>query len=212
MKFLDKVNKVMVIGCGGTGSILIPQVCRYLYSLRFTGKIIFCDGDEYTDGNKDRQTFSNKFIGKNKAEYQALAIVAQIPELTNNIEFIDEYLDKDKIEELVPDGTIVITCVDTRAARKYVEDRCMQLKDVAHICCGNEMVNGQVQMSYRRDGKQITPSIYVRSPKFNDANDDRAKMDCVTLAALPGGGQLVCANMMAASLALNFCMQILSKD
>lgn len=210
--FLNKVHKIIVLGCGGTGSILIPQLCRYLYSLNFIGEIIFVDGDSYSNDNRARQSFLPKFIGTNKAEYQATYVSKMFPEMAPYINFIPEYLTKEKIDSLIIDGTIIINCVDNKAARKYVEDRCLQLSDVAHICCGNEMVHGQVQINYRRNGQQITPTIYNRSPKFNDVNDDRSVMDCQQLAALPGGGQLICANMTAATIALNFVMQILTKD
>lgn len=212
MKFFDQVGRVVVIGCGGTGSILIPQLTRYLYSIRYKGKIIFADGDAYEDKNKDRQTFSPKFIGTNKAEYQAKATLASLESLGDQIEFIPEYLNEEKINEIISEGTIVINCVDNKAARKYVEDRCLQLKDVAHICCGNELTNGQVQISYRRAGAQVAPSIYVRNPKSNDINDDRSKLNCQQMAQLESGGQIICANMTAASIALNYVVQILSKD
>lgn len=205
---LKKVDKVLVIGAGGTGSILLPQLARFLRSEKFGGKLVIADGDSYTDSNANRQQFSLSKIGMNKAEYQALAIVSQLPDMGDTVEFLSEYLDQAKINELITDHTIVINCVDNLAARKFVEDRCQSLDNAAHICCGNELSVGQVQISLRKNGKSVTPNIYKQSPNFNSAADDRSKLDCEGLAALPGGGQLIAANMMAATLAMNYMVQL----
>ena len=204
---LKDIQKVLVIGAGGTGSILLPQLARFLRSESFGGKLIIADGDAYSDTNANRQQFSMSKVGMNKAEYQALAIVSQLPDIADTVEFLPEYLDQSRIEELVVDGTIVINCVDNRAARKFVEDQCQSLDNSMHICCGNELSTGQVQVSLRQNGEQLTPDIYKQSPNFNSDNDDRSKLDCEELAALPGGGQLIAANMMAATLALNYIIQ-----
>ncbi len=205
---IQDVQKVIVIGAGGTGSILLPQLARYLRSQDFHGKLIIVDGDTYSESNAERQLFALSKIGLNKAEYQNAAIVSQLPDMEDTVEFLDEYIGKDDIDELVNDFTVVINCVDNNAVRKYVEDRCATLNDAAHICCGNEMYTGQVQISLRRDGKWIKPTIFAQSPNFNSTNNDRSTMDCQQIAALPGGGQLICANMMAAAFALGIFIQL----
>lgn len=209
---MHRFNKIIVLGAGGTGSALLPFLARYLFSQNYKGRLIIVDGDEYSESNLERQLFATKFIGENKAKYQAGLIASHLPTLADSVEYIDEYLTKDAIEEIINDGTIVINCVDNFAARKYVEDKVVSLNTAAHICCGNELSNGQVQISLRVDGKEITPTIYKAIPKFDSVNDDRAKMSCEELGALPSGGQLVSANLMAGALALNYVIMLFSDN
>lgn len=201
------IQKILVIGAGGTGSFLLPPLARFLRSINYDGRIIIADGDKYEDSNSDRQLFSRSHIGKNKAEYQALAIQSQLGDM--EIEIIPEYLNKEKINSIIEEETLVINCVDNLAARKFVEDRILELETGAHICCGNDLRHGNVQISLRHNNKQLTPSIYDIHPEFNSDNDDRSVMNCQDISDLSSGGQIIGANMMAASLAMNFVIQLL---
>jgi molybdopterin/thiamine biosynthesis adenylyltransferase len=207
---IKDLNYVIVIGAGGTGSILIPLLGRYLLSQDYHGRIIIADGDQYTESNLDRQLFAPKFSGKNKAEYQCELLYNHIPAFQNKIIPINKFLSKQDIDEMITDNMIIINCADNNAIRKYVEDKCDTLQNVAHICCGNELFTGQVQASVINNGNRITSDIYKNISKFNSTNDDRSEMSCEELAKLPSGGQLICANAMAAVLALNYLMQITS--
>lgn len=208
---MKNIDKVIVLGAGGTGSLLISALARYLNSSGFDGSLVIIDGDAYSNTNVDRQLFGTSAIGQNKAEYQAKVLEAHLPNFAAKcVTFLAEYVGKDDIETLVTENTVVINCTDNMAARKYVEDKVLTLENGTHICCGNELNTGQVQIHHRKDGKSITPSIYDRIPKFNSTADDRATMSCEELAALPGGGQLIVANMMAATLALMYMIQISS--
>lgn len=205
---VPNIKKVIVIGAGGTGSMLLMPLSRYLRSLKFEGILIIVDGDSYSESNAERQLFALSKVGTNKAEYSSMAICSQLPDFAEQVEFISKYIGKADIKDLVDNFTVVINCVDNNAVRKHVEDRCLKLNDVAHICCGNELSTGQVQMSLRRNGKQVKPSIYKQSPVFENGNEDRSEMDCEAIAKLPGGGQLIGANMMAASIALSYMIQL----
>lgn len=200
-----KINKIIVIGCGGTGGFLIPPLARYMNSRLPDAKLILCDGDSYSTSNVERQVFNATKLGMNKAEYQAAVLATQIVKLIDDgrISYKPEYLSKENVEYMVGENTVVINCADNNAIRKYVEDHILTLQNACHICCGNENYTGQIIVSYRKDGAQVTPSIYDLAPEFNSTNDDRADMSCEDLAALPSGGQVVSANLMSASLALN---------
>lgn len=67
------VTNVVVFGCGGTGSRLIPLVTQLLSSHEFTKnvKVILVDGDIVEDKNTKRQLFTKMDVGKNKAEVLA---------------------------------------------------------------------------------------------------------------------------------------------
>jgi molybdopterin/thiamine biosynthesis adenylyltransferase len=209
---ITNLERVVILGLGGTGSILLPLVARYLRSQNYQGKLILIDGDEYSFSNVDRQLFAMKYIGENKAVYQFKALESQVPELTAQTHVITDYVGVADVDQIVTENTIVINCSDNKAARKIIEDRCLQLQNAVHICCGNELVTGQVQVNLRVDGVQITPSIYDRSPVFDSMAEDRSAMSCEEMAALPSGGQLICANATAAVLALNMLDQVLTNS
>lgn len=205
-------NKVLVIGAGGTGSMLFVNLARYLRSIKFTGQLIIADGDLYSENNLERQNSGTAGVNRNKAEYQASLASYMLQDFADNIMFVDKYLSQSELQNIITNGTIVFNCVDNMAARKYVEDIVDSLQTAAHICCGNELRDGQVQLSHKINNERITPSLYRDSPNFNSTNDDRSTMTCEDIAKLPSGGQIIATNMMAASIALNFAIQILGNQ
>ena len=204
---IPEIKHVVILGCGGTGSYLAAAVARYLRSKQYAGDFTVIDPDTYSDNNLERQDFGTEHIGMNKAEYQASHIARLLPDFPD-INYVDQYLTEENVSEIITEDTVVFNCTDNKAARKYTEDQVLTLNNAAHICCGNDQYVGQVQISYRKNGVQITPSIYVNVPAFNSTDDDRTKMSCEELAALPEGGQVICANMMAAALALTYFVQL----
>lgn len=208
------IHKILVIGAGGTGSALFIPLCRYLSSQAYDGRVVIADGDKYEISNADRQNFSQDFIGDNKAQYQVMVAESVIPSdnITYDLIYVDRFLTKEDINNLVEEHTIVVNCVDNKAARKYVEDRVLELNNAYHICCGNEKTSGQTTITARVNGKLITKSLYDLYPKFNSVDGDRSVMSCEEMAQLPSGGQIIMANMTAAVLALNFIQQIFTDN
>ncbi len=206
------IDRVVVIGCGGTGSYLAKPLARLIRNLDRHVDLFLADGDSYSHSNMDRQSFAIDAVGKNKAEYQAESILKEMDGLNEKIYIVDQFLsEKDINDEVVVEGTMVINCADNNAIRKFAEDAIDKLKDGVHICCGNELRHGQVQVSAKENGERTCRSIYEDAPVFNSTDGDRSAMSCQDLANLPGGGQLISANMMAASLALNYATHILTK-
>lgn len=201
-------NSIVVVGCGGTGSYLIQPLARFLNSVNYQGHIYLCDGDAYDVGNRDRQNFDDKAIGISKSEYHASVIADMFPAL--NVNMVTEYLGRDDLKEF-GDKAIFINCADNHAIRKFVEDYVDQSSDSMHICCGNERTRGQVQISGKSGGSRVFESIFKRYPEFNSVDADRSTMTCEEFAKLPSGGQVVSANMMAASIALNYALALLTK-
>ena len=58
------INKIILIGCGGTGSYLAPPLARFLKAFKFAGELILADGDSYEPSNLDRQSFNLDLIGE----------------------------------------------------------------------------------------------------------------------------------------------------
>lgn len=198
------IENIFVIGAGGTGSFLIPALARFLFSQNFNGVLTIIDGDKYEEKNADRQLFSKAMLNTNKAEYQCMAIESQLPNVPFELEYIDEYLSEEDVKTTIPNGSVVINCADNHAIRKYVEDHIQSLEHGIHICCGNEFRDGQVQVS----GLSELPSIYEKYPEMNTTDGDISTMSCQEISALPSGGQLIAANMMAAAIGLNYFIRV----
>lgn len=122
----------MVIGAGGIGSYLLPVLQKQLTA---ADQIIIMDGDKLESRNLDRQNFTRKHVGRNKAE--ALASMYRGHGLADIIP-IPEYLDDvAKIVEDYADINAIVACPDNNAARL----RCMRVADglgIVAILCGNE--------------------------------------------------------------------------
>jgi molybdopterin/thiamine biosynthesis adenylyltransferase len=212
MTLIKSTKQIIVVGCGGTGSFLIPPLCRYLSSLDYLEDIILIDGDQYSSSNIDRQIFDTNQTGINKAECQAAYILATMPKLKPNLQYIDVYVGLEELDEVLGENFIIFNCGDNNALRHNVEQICLKRQNAIHICCGNEMFHGQVQISMRQNNKQIFPPIWDRFPQFKTLEADRSKMSCEELSKLPSGGQVISANMMAASLALNTLVGLFSPN
>lgn len=206
---IKNIKRIVIIGCGGTGSMLAMPMCRFLLTNPdFSGDIFLVDGDSYSESNSTRQNFHPQYINTNKAEYQKLAIQSNLG-CDDRIISIPKYLSKNDVNDIIIENTVVFNCADNLAIRKYVEDRVATLNNASHICCGNENHRGQVQIYYRKFGKDITPSIYMQHPEFDSNNDDRSEMSCEELSKLPGGGQLIFSNFASASIAMGLFFQLL---
>lgn len=76
-------DKVVVIGAGGTGSMLLPSLSRFLRSIKFEGDLVIVDGDSYSPGNLDRQILVLLMIQKIKPHikrtyYQIIYLIGLI--------------------------------------------------------------------------------------------------------------------------------------
>lgn len=199
--FLETVKSIVIVGVGGTGSFLLTQLVRYINSLPFAGKIeiVIVDGDKYEENNVDRQEFAHSRMGKNKADVQVEVYKQKFPKL--KITSVPEYLGEGNIENVIWENSVTFCCVDNHVCRFLVSKHCQNLNDALLISGGNEEYDGNVQSFRRLNGENVNKPIEVRHPEIAMANDgDRSEMSCAELAELPGGGQVIFTNAMAASL------------
>lgn len=197
----DNFKKIIVVGVGGTGSFLLPPLIRYLNSrtdVNSSIDIVLIDGDKYDVNNISRQEFAHSLLGKNKAEVQAAMYCKKFSELS--IYPVGDYLGKDNID-IISEGSIVFCCVDNHFCRHLISDRCKELNNVLLISGGNEEYDGNVQSYFKFEGKEYNSPIENRHPEIKeDTNGDRSVMSCEQLAQLPGGGQVIFANLFSATL------------
>jgi PRTRC genetic system ThiF family protein len=166
---------VIVVGCGGNGSYIIPQMMRFIKTLmervnrpieagqRRTSsnlkfEITLIDGDNIEQKNLVRQNFIAPDVGKNKA-----IVLAQRYGKAFGLEVgaIDRYLDKEMAENLIWQGNtrsqIILGCVDNNATRKVLHELIVDkpkydyvnMNHLFWIDVANETFDGQLSIGYR---------------------------------------------------------------
>jgi PRTRC genetic system ThiF family protein len=115
---------VTIIGCGGTGSLLLQQLARIAYAWKaLTGHcmlVTVVDGDEVDHTNVGRQLFADNEYGYNKA-FVAVSRINRFYDF-NWIAYPKHF--NLKQESLVDSfsSNIVISCTDTVQSRKDVKE------------------------------------------------------------------------------------------
>lgn len=205
-------QRVIVIGCGGIGKALLPNLCRFLnFDQDHQWRVVLVDGDEYTASNAARQAFST--LG-NKAEVSRDELAPQFPNLV--IEAVAAYVagPSDQVSqqhegltvqvaELIKDGDVVFLCVDNHKTRLTVSQRCQTLNNVKLFSGGNGLTDGNVQVYVRRNGRDLFQPLEVVHPEIQDAATAKAphEMSCEELASA-GTPQILIANVFAATIML----------
>lgn len=192
----------ILIGAGGTGSILFPLLFRYLatyYEHRdddYTLTVI--DGKEVSASKLGRQLFDGRYAGNPKAS----ALIEQYAADPNVVIAVPRYLDGSNIGG-VREGSVVLIAADNFPVRARLEEHAQTLQDITIINGGNEMFDGSLQIYVRRDGEDITPRLSQGHPELLvDDKRDPAALSCDQIAELPSGEQTIIANMMSATTML----------
>lgn len=140
---------VTLIGCGGTGSLVLSKLARLHKALNFLDHpgfyVSVYDGDFVEEYNVGRQLFTENDIGENKA----ICSVSKI-NLAFNLNW-DSYPEYFRGKDIV--GNIIISCVDNHKAKKDVIDSFFKKDDKYSIDinkryflidCGNGRDFGQI--------------------------------------------------------------------
>lgn len=191
------MNNYVLIGAGGTGSQFIGPALAYLKSWHnndnSSWEFTVVDGDSYHSDNLTRQLFDPIYTGVNKAE--AMAHMYQHYPVTA----VPKYIGTEELEYLLVDGTVVFLGVDNYSIRALVEERALDLDNCVIINGGNERHDGTVQIWIRQNGENKTPRLTYGHPEIKYlAEDDRSAMTCMQAMTMPGGEQLIIANMASA--------------
>ena len=219
---------IFVIGCGGTGSYLIPNLARLLSVKQVDGlitRLFLCDADEVEEKNLLRQNFIQNDIGKNKASVLATRYSKAfgIP-----IAAIEDYFpagDSSTVSRWVfdslnsginlfgdePTGVscdIIISCVDNVKTRLSIADfrKNNGPSTPIWIDTGNEEFRGQVVFSdYICEEVGPTPDVFAIFPNMLDQMTKSDHPDALSCAdhAL-SAPQNIGANMTSAQCAFNY--------
>lgn len=150
--------RVVVIGCGGNGSVMamgLPYIHQALLLAGHFGglDVTLIDGDIVSPSNCVRQPFSQSEIGLSKS-----MVLASRINLFWGLQWkaVQEHVSKShKVEE----ADLVISCVDTRAARA----------DISGLVGGNATVSYWLDLGNGADGGQ-----FVLGQPWNRRNSRRA--------------------------------------
>lgn len=227
------VKAIVVIGCGGTGSWLIPKLVKTINDMKrknlitkdFTLTLV--DGDTVEPKNLIRQNFIEQDIGKNKA---AVMADRYSPHLNDGIStvYLDKYLTKikenlegkDKDNFVNTDSflysftgentaTIIFNLVDNDNARKSLHCSASYLSDRSNIVIadvGNEDTFGQLYASFYNKYYNLFEDNFFDWNTAAWGNDEEVKIYSCAEADVDEAkqDQFLVANDSAATLAHNW--------
>lgn len=225
-------QRIMIVGCGGTGAYVSGHLARLISVLSedpdrpYGGiKLILVDGDKVEQKNLERQHFIRQDLGLNKAEALAARYSAAFG---MEIEVVPSYLeDANAVATLDPQ--LLIGCVDNNASRKIMNTWFVHERDYAYsgrfwIDSGNEENSGQVVCGFMppsggnpyRYGGDLRPNEELFSlptvaevyPALLEKDGKfNSQLSCAELAA--SAPQNMMTNITAAAIVLNFAQKIL---
>jgi hypothetical protein len=143
---------VALVGCGGTGGIVLKELCRLLYGLKearrgateplFGGPepdgvppLVVIDGDSVERKNLLRQNFVPADVRGKKATVLASRYAAAFG---LEVSAYPRYLNADtRLPNLIPDRSVVVGCVDNAATRALLHDKLSDYHNVVYVDSGN---------------------------------------------------------------------------
>lgn len=160
--------RMVVIGCGGTGSALIgglPFLHQALIASGHPGlQVIVADGDRVSPTNCVRQPFSESEIGL----YKSIVLVNRL-----NLFWGLQWQASSDFVTAKTQGKadIIISCVDTRAARLEITKsplfkECVYWLDLGNTSDGGQFVLGQPRNSRNRKTRRRLPTIAELFPEI----------------------------------------------
>jgi PRTRC genetic system ThiF family protein len=209
----DGAVRVLIVGCGGTGSVLLGQLPYLSQALVARGhaglEVLVLDPDVVSDSNCVRQPFARSEVGQAKATvlvsrlnaFFGLSWLARVAPFTRE-------LDLHSVD-------IIIGCVDSRAARAEIVAALARTDCVSYyLDCGNAADGGQVVLGEPRNAANRRNALRLRTvdelmPEIVDAtlDADDTLPSCSALEALTR--QAPGVNMVIAGAAANLLHRLL---
>lgn len=153
---------VVVVGAGGTGGILIQQLCRLLYGMNdlarrarieppllhndhelddyHTGAVplTIVDGDTVEPANIRRQLFIEGDLHENKALVLAGRYAAAFGlEVSAYPRYLCPTIPEQELMEVIPERSVVVGAVDNAATRRLLHELLDRYRDVVYLDSGN---------------------------------------------------------------------------
>lgn len=206
------VDACILVGCGGTGSLLVEPLSRLLayhassaVAKREPG-LVLCDGDRFESKNAARQLGCEPGAFKANVAAQRARLALPAPCVLESCGYLDRGSMTEILQGLEATCPLVVLAVDNHATRR----ECMlaweaNVSDGLLVSPGNELTDGSVLAWLRRHERNLTPSPLEVGPDGPSHPEllkpsDRMPGGCIEQA--PSAPQLISANLMAASLTL----------
>jgi len=214
-ELLERQVRVLVVGCGGTGSAIVAGLPYLHQSLVARGHpgglhVTVMDGDTISATNCIRQPFTRSEIGLNKAivlvnrlnMFWGLKWEA-IPVHLKAGTFISRSYSGDDLR-----AQIVIGCVDTRAARAAIRDAVSHWSTVSYaLDLGNNADSGQFILGEPLNERNRRSKLRLRCawelfPEICNPSLDDDEPSCSAAAALERQEPFVNSTLAQHALAL----------
>jgi PRTRC genetic system ThiF family protein len=215
-ELLQRQVRVLVVGCGGTGSAVLaglPYLHQALLARGHPGglHVTVMDGDTISPTNCARQPFARSEVGHNKAIILVNRINMfwglkweAVPVHLKQGTFISRNYTGDDLR-----AHIVIGCVDTRAARSVIRDAVSNWSASAYVLdLGNDSDSGQFILGEPLNERNRRSRLRLRSawelfPEIVDPSlDDGGQPSCSAAAALERQEPFINATLAQHALAL----------
>lgn len=210
---------ILQIGCGGTGSLLVPQVSRFISASnygeenKYDVKYIICDGDKVEKKNIVRQNFVEGDIGDYKANVLAKRYSKA---LGLSLIAVPYYVTSSDMNKICPDGVdIVVSCVDNNKTREILYDWHKNLSKNSGIPlwidAGNEILGGQVFLTGQAMETGRWTDIVKSHPEIANGTDKLpTELSCAERAN--SGQQSLAVNLTASTIVFNIISALLRKE
>jgi PRTRC genetic system ThiF family protein len=208
-KLLSNRVNILLIGCGGTGGTVASGLVHLHQALLAFGHpyglhVTLVDGDTISPTNCVRQPFSESEIGLYKADVLATRINLFWGLAWNSdIRFLDEGW----TARLPPD--FIISCVDTRKARKLITQSSAYQSSAYWLDLGNNAETGQFVLGEPhtrepKDGHVRLPNVADLFPEIIDERlDAKDKLpSCSAVEALESQSPFVNQTLAYQALAM----------
>jgi PRTRC genetic system ThiF family protein len=215
-ELLQRQVRVLVVGCGGTGSAVVaglPYLHQSLVARGHPGglQVTVIDGDTISPTNCIRQPFSRSEIGQNKAVilvnrlnlFWGLKWEA-IPAHLKPGSYISRSYSGDHLR-----AHVVVGCVDTRAARAAIRDAISNWSTLSYwLDLGNNADSGQFILGEplnERNGRSRLGlwCAWELFPEIVDPGlDDEGEPSCSAVAALEAQEPFINSTLAQHALAL----------
>jgi PRTRC genetic system ThiF family protein len=215
-ELLQRQVRVLVVGCGGTGSAVVAGLPYLHQSLMAHGHpgglhVTVMDGDTISPANCVRQAFARSEIGLNKA----IVLVNRlnlfwglkweaVPAHLRSGTFISRSYSSDDLR-----AHIVVGCVDTRAARATIRDAVGNRSTVSYwLDSGNNADSGQFILGEPLNERNRRARLRLRTtvelyPEICDPSlDNDGEPSCSAVEALERQSPFVNSTLAQHALAL----------
>jgi molybdopterin/thiamine biosynthesis adenylyltransferase len=221
--------KIVMLGAGGTGAHIAPNLYRLLYALARPARFIIADGDVVEEKNLVRQHFSRAELGVNKAkavaeryafafgmapEYAPYYIedgerlaTLLFPENPTFAQTLNAR--RSRRAEFANELVILIGAVDNNKSRKLCHEAFSKAKDLVYIDAGNGEFGGQVVCGVRRNGRTLRRSVGSLYPDVL-ADTDKYPSELSCAEASLSAPQAITANVMAAAVTVSVVYNIVA--